>query len=128
MTLTLLIPALLCGADAEPRTLEGHRARCSPSPSRRTGRPGQRQPGQDDQLWDARTGKLERTLTDHTEDVYSVVFSPRETCWPAAVGTRQCAVESPDRQGDPHPRGAQRHCAIRQLRADQKTLASAAWI
>src|SRR5262245_23137146 len=28
-------------------------------------------------LWDARTGKLERTLTEHTADVYSVVFSPK---------------------------------------------------
>ena len=39
-------------------------------------------------FWDARTGKLERTLTEHTGDVYAVVFARKATCWQAAAGTR----------------------------------------
>src|SRR5262245_40193805 len=39
-------------------------------------------------LWDARTGKLERTLTEHTADVYSVVFSPKGDLLASGSGDR----------------------------------------
>src|SRR5207248_1566890 len=78
LTLTLLVPALLHGGEAPARKLKGHQGSVmavafSPdgtilaSSSRDT----------TIKLWDARTGKLERTLTDHTRVVFDVTFSPK---------------------------------------------------
>src|SRR5438132_989939 len=78
LLLTLAIPTLLHGGDAEVRKLNGHEgsvlgvafspdgkllASCSRDKTIK--------------LWDAATGALKRTLTEHTADVYDVVFSPK---------------------------------------------------
>src|SRR5262245_48116987 len=78
LLLTMLAPAIVLGADAEPRTLNGHEgsvlsvafspngtvlASCSRDKTIK--------------LWHVASGKLKRTLTDHAADVYSVTFSPK---------------------------------------------------
>src|SRR5262249_47935724 len=77
LTLTVLAPTLLPGADGEPRTLKGHQGSVlsvafSPDGPLRASSSRARTIN----LWDARTGRLARTLTDHTADVYGVTFSP----------------------------------------------------
>src|SRR5207248_7728382 len=78
LALTVLAPALLPGADAEPRTLKGHQGSVLAvafSPDGTVLASASRD--KTIKLWDVRTGRLERTLTEHTADVYDVTFSPK---------------------------------------------------
>src|SRR5262245_17008240 len=78
LVLTALVPALLRGADAEPRTLKGHQGSVLAvafSPDGKVLASCSRD--KTVKLWDPATGELKRTLTEHTADVYDVTFSPK---------------------------------------------------
>src|SRR5437660_7014806 len=78
LMLIVLVPALLRGADAEPRTLKGHQGSVMAvafSPDGKLLASSSRD--KTIKLWDVATGALKRTLTEHTADVYDVTFSPK---------------------------------------------------
>src|SRR5262245_40833204 len=78
LSLTVLAPALLFGADAEVRTLKGHQGSVlgvAFSPDGKTLASCSRD--KTIKLWDTQTGNLQRTLTEHSGDVYDVVFAPK---------------------------------------------------
>src|SRR5262249_43236426 len=78
LTLAILVPALLLGADAEPRTLKGHEGSVMAvafSPDGKVLASSSRD--KTIKLWDVATGELKRTLTEHSADVFDVAFSPK---------------------------------------------------
>src|SRR2546426_1153910 len=77
LMLTVLVPTLLRGADAGPRTLKGHQGSVMAvafSPDGKVLASCSRD--KTIKLWDAATGELKRTLTEHAGDVYDITFSP----------------------------------------------------
>src|SRR5437868_5358157 len=78
LTLTLLAPALLLGAESEVRKLKGHGGSVLAvafSPDGKVLASCSRD--KTIKLWDPVTGDLKRTLSEHTADVYDVTFSPK---------------------------------------------------
>src|SRR5881398_36067 len=76
--LSLLVPALLRGAETEPRTFKGHQGSVMAvafSPDGKVLASSSRD--KTIKLWDAATGELKRTLTEHRADVYDVTFSAK---------------------------------------------------
>jgi sugar lactone lactonase YvrE len=127
LTLMALVPALLRGVEAAPRTLKGHRGSVlavSFAPDGKVLASSSRD--RTIKLWDPATGALKRTLTEHRADVYDVTFSPRGDL--LASGSADKTVKLWDARTGKVIRTLEGHTDIVRSVAfspDQKTLASA---
>src|SRR5437764_1203831 len=75
--LTLIAGTLVCGGDAEPRTLKGHQGSVlSVAFSHDGSILASGSPDGTARLWDANAGKLLRVLEGHTGGLECIAFSP----------------------------------------------------